>query len=84
MFKLSDKDYSGAIPMSEMEPCQIGIVATQGDFYNETVMRTANEDDFEVMNLTNPGRGCHWGSTDNTTLKVLILPKGSKITLEVV
>ena len=88
MFKLieSPSDDNGTIFMSDMKPCQIGVVEKNGDNQNgHMVMRTATTLKKEVMNLTDPGVGRCWIfyiDDENTGLKVRPLKPGTRITLE--
>lgn len=72
------------IPMSEMNPLDIGILADNSPMQDlgNTVMRLEDEDDFKVINLSRPEVNAYWPK-DNWR-KVRILPKGTKIILEVV
>jgi hypothetical protein len=76
-------DKSGAlIEMQHMEPCQIGIIEdVRYPRSGEIVMRTAGIDNFEVMSLSNPSEYNCWD--DNPTIKVWLLPPGTKIMIEV-
>ncbi len=53
-------DVTGYKVMSKMEPLEVGITKD-----NEIVMRTASVDQFEVMNLSNPGAGRCWTGTSS-------------------
>jgi hypothetical protein len=78
---VGDRDYS-LIEMRDMKPCQIGIIedSEYGDS-DEIVMRTAETNKFEVMSLSNPNEDNCW--TGNPTIKVRLLPPGTKIMIEV-
>jgi hypothetical protein len=78
--EIADGEYGNPIPMREMEPCQIAII-DDTEWNGYIVMRTESLDKFEVMNLSHPWPGGCWD--DGSAMLVRPLPKGSKITLEV-
>lgn len=84
MFKLI-KEVTPAeriVTMKDMKPLEIGHVINSNGEKGGLVMRTASIDKFEVMILSNPEPdGCWSGAS---TLKVRLLPAGSRVTLEVV
>ena len=67
--------------MRDMKPLQIGIVVTDGMYKERVVMRTADVEKFEVIDLTDPGVNCCW--TGNPTMTVELLPSGTRITFVV-
>lgn len=72
------------IKMGDMKPCQIGIIEDDETYHNqEVVMRTANSDVFEVMSISNPGDDACWDDP-KISIMVRLLPKGTKIILEVI
>ena len=64
------------INMADMKPLQVGVIVDTGQY----VMRTAHCDKFEVMRLFEPGIDCCWN--EYCRLKVRLLNKGEKITIE--
>ena len=74
------------IPMNEMEPGDIGIIVKESidcSLYDrEIVLRTASMRKFEVMRLSNMKPDLCWTYKD-VTLRVKLLEKGERITLEV-
>lgn len=75
---------SPIISMSEMDPLDVALIAdnSQMNDIGCMVMRLNDEDDFKVINLSRPEVNAYWPK-DNRR-KVRLLPKGTKIILEVV
>jgi len=67
------------IPMSEMKPCEVGIIL-DADYHGNIVMRTQSSEVFEVMNLTNFKEGECW-SSPKCPLKVQLL--NAEITVKI-
>ena len=84
MFKVTvEDDKENELTMAELKPCQLAIVVEyESDYIGDIVMRTASVDKFEVMILSDAKRGHCW--TVQCNIKVKLLPKGTKLTLEVV
>jgi len=76
--KLSE--VSNAINMNDMRPYDIGTVVSVGDYNGQMVMRTASRENFEVMNISNPGANKCWSSS---TLMVEPLKSGTKVIMVV-
>ena len=73
------------LTMADLKPCQLAVVVTGGSSVDGSiVMRTANIDKLEVMDLSNPGEDSFWEGIKSTAqAKVKLLPKGAKVTLTV-
>ena len=75
------KESKKGIPMNEMKPGQIGIVLEEekgdNDYVDQIVMRTLNQNHFEVMNLTYRSGGKHWGKCCD--LPVMLFPEGTEL-----
>lgn len=72
------------IKMSDMKPGQMGKIIEGSIHINSVIMRTFNTMLTEVMNLSSPGINSCWTNIkDRPDIKVQLLPKGSKIILEV-
>lgn len=85
MFKLIDppppmKD--DFISMNKMKPMQLGEIM-EGHDAGTIVLRTASTSKVEVMDLSNPSE-CECWTDILPTVKVRLLPPGTKITLEVI
>ena len=73
------------LTMADLEPCQMAVVTEEHRYHGAIVMRTANVDEFEVMDLSDPRRdGCWTSIAQASKIKIKLLPKGTKLTLEVV
>jgi hypothetical protein len=61
-----------SVAMSEMKPCQVGWA----DYNDERVlvMRTANQDRFEVMDLTNFKIDSCWNDGAHLSVKLITEP----------
>jgi len=85
MIKISNikKKNLPVISMSKLEPLQVAIVVDDNGSgsYNHVVMRTASEDEFEVMDLTVPGIDRCWTTPNNVA--VSLLEPGEVVTLEI-
>jgi hypothetical protein len=83
---LERKNPTGSIPMYAMLPGQIGEIVDPMHYTGEIVMRTLNEDRFEVMSLTMASAGRYWNKlykdTPGPSLAVRLLEKGDVVTLE--
>lgn len=66
-------------PMYEMQPLEVCVVV-EGLYKDHVVMRTADSDHFEVMDLTNPRPNSCW--TSNVPITVRELYPGETYTLE--
>ena len=84
MFKVTADNKTKVLKMCDLEPCQLAVIVDDASLsWNGClVMRTACPDKFEVMNLSHPKKGNCWSK--RCVLKVNLLPKGTKVTLEVV
>jgi len=86
MIKIISKPKSrkSIIPMTEMEPLEVGRIVNKNGFDKEEeyVMRTASYDQFEVMSLTNPGHDVCWTSS-RVELMVELLNPNEKITIDI-
>lgn len=81
MIKL-DRIEDEIVSMADMEPLQVGIIVSGGN-NGHVVIRNADRDRFEVLDLSDPGPNSCW--LDRCmTVKVRLLPKGTKIVLTVV
>lgn len=83
MFKMEQDEEVSGILMRDMKPCEIGVLLDGGMYEGDTVMRTADVDDVEVMILNGAGPDRCWSGSGvgGNTLRVKILPPGTKITL---
>lgn len=81
MFKVKEilEESARAIEMRKLKPCQVAQINSAGNLFGEFVMRTASEDNFEVMSLSDPGVNCCWEG--NPTIKVIPLLPGQEVTL---
>lgn len=68
------------ILMNEMRPLEIAQIRGNSQYKDMYVMRTANESNFEVINLSTPGRNRCWNDSNN--LPVQLLPPNQSITIE--
>ena len=66
-------------PMYEMQPLEVCVVV-EGLYKDHVVMRTADSDHFEVMDLTNPRPNSCW--INKPIIKVRELYPGETYTLE--
>jgi hypothetical protein len=72
------------IPMSSLAPLQIArIHAPGGSYHGDLVMRTQSKFHHEVMNLTRTYPGGGWSRADDTTFRVVPLPPGEVVTVEI-
>lgn len=77
-----EKPERTTILMSDMMPFDIGVIDHPGSMSDgHVVMRTASYEHFEVMDLSNPGEDSCWD--ENSTLRVRLLPAGTRVTLTV-
>jgi len=74
------KEKSKTILMSGMKPADIAVITDKDSETGSIVMRTADIDNFEVMNLSRPGPNDCWG---DCPVEVELLPPGTEITLRV-
>lgn len=77
----SNNTNTTTILISDMEPYDIGII-TSGYLAGQYVIRTANVDTVEIMNLTEPAYNSSWLNYSGK-LTVRLLPPGDSITLTV-
>ncbi len=71
------------IDMCDMAPLDVGrITDCETNHYSgHIVLRTANRERFEVMDLTQPGPGMCWDDS-NGTMKVRLLEPGEAIAIK--
>lgn len=80
MIRVKRRDnVNDTIRMNQMKPYDIGMEMENGC----TVMRTANPDKIEVMDLSNPSLNSSYYN-ENCETPVRLFPKGYTIILEVV
>lgn len=71
--------------MGELKPCQLAEVIEDHRYNGTIVMKTASNNHFEVMCLSGSFIGDCWTNRKWVAgIKVKLLPKGTKLTLEVV
>ena len=84
MIKLISKQDTQPIaktkPMYQMQPLEVCVVVANCSYLDHVVMRTADSDHFEVMDLTNPRPNSCW--TSNVPITVRELYPGETYTLE--
>lgn len=61
------------VPMSTLEPLEIGRIVTYCEYKNHYVMRTASSVKFEVMDLTDPAKDHCWVSPPNESIEVELI-----------
>lgn len=66
--------------MHEMQPLEVCVVVSTYDYVDHVVMRTADSDHFEVIDLTHPRLDVCW--TRNVPITVRELYPGETYTLE--
>jgi hypothetical protein len=82
IIKQEEQSVDKIIPMSQMQPLQVGVIVVDDPTYEgHYVMRTQSAHRFEVMNLSKPSPDFCW-TNDGCTLKVRLLRKDEKVTLE--
>jgi len=59
-YRMTTPSFNAIIPMEKMKPLEIGRIVNDGILKNTIVMRTASSIQFEVINLTNPGKDACW------------------------
>ena len=80
MIKIIKEQTKDTIKMRDMKPFDIGIVQGSVIYSGHTVMRTASQDTFEVMDLTDPGKShCFDAKVDRL---VKLLPPDECVTVE--
>ena len=67
-------------PMYEMQPLEVCVVVTNSSYVDHVVMRTADADHFEVIDLTHPRPDSCW--TGRLDLLVRELYPGETYTIE--
>ena len=75
----SDHPVAKTKPMYQMQPLEVCVVV-EGQYKDHVVMRTADSDHFEVMDLTNPRPNSCW--INKPIIKVRELYPGETYTLE--
>ena len=76
---INDKTKVELIPMSEMEPWQVGRITMSylDNGEGAIVMRTALSDKFEVMDMSDPGSDQCWDKLICKGLMVKLLPSAT-------
>jgi polynucleotide 5'-kinase involved in rRNA processing len=73
---------SDTIQMGKMKPLQAGIIQSDGHYKGVIIMRTASNERFEVMQLTDAGEGKCWtGQQKTRKTLVQLIPSGTQITI---
>lgn len=68
-----DPQHLPIIPMYEMKPFDVGIIKSEGEHYNEVVMRSAGiRNTFEVFSLSDPRPDVCW-TRDTINLQVQLV-----------
>ena len=67
-------------PMYQMQPLEVCVVVSGTSYKDRVVMRTADKDHFEVMDLTVPGPDACWVNIPTVTVREL--DPGETYTLE--
>lgn len=84
MIEIKDTKTNSAriVKMGRMNPLQVGVIV-EGEAMPEQVgcyvMRTASSEDFEVINLSNPGTDKCWNF--RSPIEVRLLGEGESVTL---
>lgn len=87
MLKIIDapKKQDVIIRMSKMKPLQVGVITFNSVVRSDIgkcVMRTSSLDQFEVMDMSNPGEDQYWEKKSCKHISVAILPPSESITIE--
>ena len=87
LIEQKNRHIKGRAYILEMHPLEVARVVAPGEYNGHIVIRTANTNQIEIMNLTNPGADMCWTWSERKTtggLEVELLPPGTIISFEVV